>query len=80
MVEISCDSCGKVKSVAESARNNSEGEWVLGYDLEVQSPNALQRSMRFLDHWDDRRVLELGAIHFCSEACKEKYISNARAA
>ena len=80
MVEISCDSGGKVKPVAEPARNNGASEWVLGYDLEVRSPNALQRSMRFLDHWDDRRVLELGAIHFCSDGCKEKYISNARAA
>ena len=79
MVEISCDSCGKVKPVVGSATNGSS-EWVLGYDLEVQSPNSLQRSMRFLDHWDDRRVLELGAIHFCCEGCKEKYISAAKAA
>jgi len=79
MVEISCDSCGKVRPVLETARNGGGG-WVLGYDVEVQSPNALQRSMRFLDRWDDRRVLELGAIHFCSDGCKEKYISTARAA
>jgi hypothetical protein len=78
MVEISCDSCGKVKPVAESA--TAANEWVLGYDLEVQSPNALQRSMRFLDRWDSRRVLELGAIHFCSVACKDKYINAAKAA
>jgi hypothetical protein len=80
MIEISCDSCGKVRPVVESARNNGGSEWVLGYDLEVESPNALQRSMRFLDRWDDRRVLELGAIHFCSDACKEKYIAAAKAA
>jgi len=78
MVEISCDACGKVKPVAQAG--NGSPEWVLGYDLEVESPNALQRSMRFLDHWDNRRVLELGAIHFCSAACKEKYISAAKAA
>ena len=78
MIEISCDSCGKVKPVAESITNGNE--WVLGYDLEVQSPNALQRSMRFLERWDNRRVLELGAIHFCSAACKDKYINAAKAA
>jgi hypothetical protein len=78
MVEISCDSCGKVKPVVQPG--NGTGEWVLGYDFEVESPNALQRSMRFLDHWDNRRILELGAIHFCSAACKEKYISAAKAA
>ena len=79
MVEISCDSCGKVRPVLETARNGGGG-WVLGYDLEVQSPNALQRSMRFLDHWDNRRVMELGAVHFCSAACKDKYINAAKAA
>ena len=78
MIEISCDSCGKVKPVAESTANANE--WVLGYDLEVQSTNALQRSMRFLERWDNRRVLELGAIHFCSVACKDKYINAAKAA
>jgi hypothetical protein len=78
MIEISCDSCGKVKPVAQTV--NGAPEWVLGYELEVESPNALQRSMRFLDRWDNRRVLELGAIHFCSLACKEKYISAAKAA
>jgi len=78
MIEISCDSCGKVKPVTESLTNGNE--WVLGYDLEVQSPNALQRSMRFLERWDNRRVLELGAIHFCSVACKDKYINAAKAA
>jgi hypothetical protein len=79
MVEISCDTCGKVKPVAASL-GNGHNEWVLGYDVEMQSPNALQRSMRFLERWDDRRVLELGSIHFCSDACKEKYISSAKAA
>lgn len=78
MIEISCDSCGNVKPLVESA--NRAGEWVLGYDLEVQSPNALQRSMRFLERWDNRRVMELGAIHFCSVACKDKYINAAKAA
>ena len=79
MIEISCDSCGKVKPVTESATNGSS-EWVMGYDLEVQSPNALQRSMRFLEHWDNRRVMELGSIHFCSVGCKDKYINAAKAA
>jgi hypothetical protein len=79
MVEISCDSCGKVKPVIEAV-GNGHNEWVLGYDLEIQSPNALQRSMRFLERWDNRRVLELGAVHFCSVACKDKYINAARVA
>jgi len=79
MIEISCDTCGKVKPLVESPTNGNT-EWVLGYDLEMQSPNALQRSMRFLEHWDNRRVMELGAIHFCSIACKDDYITAAKAA
>jgi hypothetical protein len=79
MIEISCDTCGKVKPVVASP-GNGHNEWVLGYDVEMQSPNALQRSMRFLERWDDRRVLELGSIHFCSDACKEEYINAAKAA
>ena len=55
MVEISCDTCGKVKPVGASL-GNGHNEWVLGYDVEMQSPNSLQRSMRFLERWDDRRV------------------------
>jgi hypothetical protein len=54
--------------------------WILGYDIEVENANALQRSLRFLNRWDDGRVLELGAIHLCSEKCKDQYIQEARAA
>jgi len=46
----------------------------------VENANALQRSLRFLNRWDDTRVLELGAIHLCSEKCKDQYIREARAA
>jgi hypothetical protein len=52
---------------------------VLGYDLEVENANALQRSLRFLTRWEDARVLELGAIHLCSVKCKDQYIKEARA-
>ena len=76
MVTIKCDSCGVVKSTDRKPHQ----EWVLGYDVEVESPWRLQRSVRFLDKWDDRRVLELGAIHFCGEDCKEDYIARSRAA
>jgi hypothetical protein len=77
MVTIKCDSCGAIKPASGV---KPYGDWILGYDLEIESPWRLQRSVRFLDKWDDRRVLELGAIHFCSEACKEEYIALSRAA
>jgi hypothetical protein len=78
MVTITCDVC-KGKKDTNSKKLNAE-EWILGYDLQVESPNAVQRSIRFLDRWDDRRVLELGAIHLCSEGCREKYLKRSKAA
>lgn len=76
MVTIKCDTCG----AAKPATGKPSHQWVLGYDVEVESPWRLQRSVRFLDKWDDRRVLELGAIHFCCEDCKEQYLARTRAA
>ena len=78
MVKISCDVCGKIRP--QSDKRISEDSWVLGYDIEVENANALQRSLRFLGRWDETRVLELGAIHLCSEKCKDQYIREARAA
>ena len=75
MVQVKCDRCGKVRP------ENSRGtEWILGYDLQSETPSSVQRAIRFLDHWEDRRVLELGAIHLCSEACKDAYVRRSKAA
>jgi hypothetical protein len=52
--------------------------WILGYDLQLEAPNALQRSIRFLDHWDDRRALEFGAIHLCSTQCLDEYLRTSK--
>ena len=78
MVKISCDVCGKVRPPAE--KRIGDDAWILGYDIEVENANALQRSLRFLNRWDDGRVMELGSIHLCSEKCKDQYIQEARAA
>ena len=76
MVEITCDNCDALMPEVMPA----DAEWILGYDLQVESPNAVQRSVRFLDHWDNRRVLEVGAIHLCSIECREEYLMKTRAA
>ena len=76
MVTITCDVCGKEKP--QTAIN--DGGWILGYDLQSESPNAVSRSIRFVDHWDDRRVLELGTIHLCSDRCRQNYLRGERAA
>lgn len=76
MVSITCDVCGKEKPQALT----NGGNWIIGYDLQSEAANAVSRSIRFLDHWDDRRVLELGTIHLCSERCKQNYLRGERAA
>ena len=72
MVKVICDTC-------DVERNRGE-EWVLGYDIESVSPNGVRRAITFLDRWDSRRMDELGAIHFCSLECKDKYLARQRAA
>ena len=72
MVKVICDTC--------DVERNSGEEWVLGYDIESVSPNGVRRAITFLDRWDSRRMDELGAIHFCSLECKDKYLARQRAA
>lgn len=72
MVKVYCDQC-------EVERQPGE-EWVLGYDIEAVSPSGVRRAITFLDHWDSRRMDELGAIHFCSLQCRDEYVAAQRAA
>lgn len=74
MVTIECDVCKGKRP------QGSDEEWIQGYDLEVESSSGISRSVRFLDRWDDRRILELGAIHLCSEECRDKYLKKSRQA
>lgn len=74
MVEIKCDNCDAVKHPNDENRNTTP-DWILGWDLVSESTNAVQRSIRFLDHWDARRAAEFGAIHFCCAECKDEYIA-----
>ena len=76
MVTITCDNCGAEKP----ERLPANTEWILGYDLETETPNSVQRSIRLLDRWDDRRVLEFGAIHLCSIQCRDGYLKKQSAA
>jgi hypothetical protein len=52
MVRITCDNCG----TEWPERLPATVEWIVGYDLETETPKSVQRSIRLLDHWDDRRV------------------------
>ena len=73
MVKISCDVCGRVKKHADQ-------QWMLGYDLQVETTTGLHRTLQFLDRWNDWRILEFGAIHLCSEKCRDIYLEESRVA
>lgn len=67
MIRITCDMCGSVK--------RGKG-WIIGYDLQYDTRRAVGRSLSFFDRWDNSRVLERGAVHFCSPECKEEYVDS----
>jgi hypothetical protein len=69
MIKITCDTCGTVKSAGQP-------EWIIGYDLQFDTPRAVGRSLSFYEHWDNSRILERGAVHFCSPECKEAYVAS----
>jgi hypothetical protein len=73
MVTIMCDTCGK-----QRAADNADA-WMLGFDIPAASA-PMRRSIKFLERWEERRVLDPGAIHFCCEECKTTYVDNALAA
>ena len=73
MVTITCDVCGRQRT-GEKAE-----EWLLGFDVPAASA-PMRRSIRFLARWEERRVLDPGAVHFCCEECRTTYVENAQAA
>ncbi len=78
MVQVTCDVCRTKKDINRIP--SGADTWILGFDLEIETKNSLRRALTFLDRWDDRRVLELGAIHLCCEECREMYIDRSKAA
>jgi hypothetical protein len=79
MVSITCDNCGAKRADTSSGEPLSS-PWILGHDFETESTTALQRSIRFLDRWDDRRAMEFGAIHLCCTDCRDEYMAKSRQA
>ena len=68
MIRITCDTCGIV-------RNARQQGWILGYDLRLDTPQTVSRSISFFDQWDDSRILQTGAIHFCCTECQQAYVA-----
>jgi hypothetical protein len=45
IIGITCDMCNKVRPNQD--KTIASDSWILGYDLELENANALQRSLRF---------------------------------
>lgn len=73
MITITCDVCGKQRTADHSE------EWILGFDVPAASA-PMRRSIRFMERWETRRVMDPGAIHFCCVDCRNTYVDNAQAA
>ena len=78
MVTITCDFCGDKRT--PNTETTAQPSWIQGFDLVTESPRLQQRTIRMLDRWDSRRIAELGAVHFCSIECKDKYLRKNAAA
>lgn len=79
MTTITCDTC-RAEARPNSEKRTTKAPWIQGSDLMVESPRLVQHSVRLLDRWDDRRIAEFGAVHFCSLECKDKCLSKNKAA
>ena len=64
-MEFVCKFCGKQKGDAKG--------WLLGF--EKMSPTWKRNTIILLRGWDEQRAGEPTAVHFCSTACQDKYVS-----
>lgn len=62
MVQLVCDSCGKVKGTAY--------DWILGL-------LSASGEVRIRSDWPEEQALNPQAVHFCSGPCKDRYIATA---
>lgn len=64
-MEFLCKFCGK--------RKGGEKGWLLGF--ENLSKAWKKNTIILLHDWDEQRACEPNAVHFCSAACQDKYVS-----
>jgi hypothetical protein len=67
MIRFICDTCERVKSPNEV--------WLLGLAAEAVAPTAARREVTILPVWDRDRAVHSLAVHFCSEKCKDRYVT-----
>ncbi len=62
MVQLVCDSCAKVKGVAN--------DWILG-------TLSATGELSILSGWPEEQAFNPQAVHFCSELCENRYMATA---
>ena len=67
MIQYVCDWCLRVKQPEET--------WVLGHAAEALGVVSARREVTILSRWDRDRAVHPLAVHFCSIACKDKYMA-----
>jgi hypothetical protein len=67
MIEFACDTCHKRKKVGQS--------WILGLAAESLGVQSARREINILSAWVEAEAVHPMAVHFCSERCKEKYMT-----
>jgi hypothetical protein len=60
MIQVVCETCGKVKCVGDV--------WTLGLI-------SATGEVSILSAWSEVQAVNPLAVHFCSEECKDKYIA-----
>ena len=67
MLQYVCDWCGRVRKSGEV--------WVLGLAAEQIGVVSARREINILSGWNDNTAVHPLAVHFCSEPCKDKYMT-----
>ena len=67
MIRYQCDFCRRLKQQGEV--------WILGFAAENIGVTAARREVTILPDWDEARAVDYLAVHFCSDRCRQSYVS-----
>lgn len=67
MLQFACDSCLVLKQPMDI--------WIVGMAAESVGVTTARREITILAAWDRERAVHPLAVHFCSEVCKDRYVS-----
>jgi hypothetical protein len=62
-----CSFCGK--------RKGDASDWLLGLEGSKAKNIVMKYTITLFGKWDEERASEPNAVHFCSAACQERYLS-----